>query len=74
MLTCLSVLWPQTVLEDTLEAFAAVCVHSGFRFTPIVLFLNKKDTFKNKLKVSPLSAHMPDYKGVCACVCVCVCV
>ncbi|XP_070175902.1 G protein alpha i subunit-like [Littorina saxatilis] len=53
----------KTVLEGTLEAFSSVCHHPGFIHTPLVLFLNKKDTFKAKLKVSPLAAHWPEYKG-----------
>ena len=53
----------QTVLEDTLAAFGAVCKHEGFAYTPVVLFLNKKDVFKSKLKVSPLCKYMPEYKG-----------
>lgn len=46
-----------------MAAFALVCGHKGFASTPMVLFLNRRDVFRSKLKVSPLSAFVPDYTG-----------
>jgi len=34
-----------------------------FKDKPIILFLNKIDLFRQKLPVSPVSNHFPDYKG-----------
>ncbi|XP_076454592.1 G protein alpha i subunit-like [Babylonia areolata] len=57
-----------TALKDALEAFGVICSHESFSSTPVVLFLNKKDAFRNKLKVSPLASYMPAYKGGSDCV------
>jgi guanine nucleotide-binding protein subunit alpha len=39
-------------------------VNSGwFKYKPIILFLNKIDLFREKLIISPISAHFPDYYG-----------
>ncbi|KAK7475441.1 hypothetical protein BaRGS_00033322, partial [Batillaria attramentaria] len=53
----------KTELEEAMESFSAVCRHPGFAPTPVVLFLNRRDIFRNKLKVSSLAKAMPDYKG-----------
>ena len=34
-----------------------------FKRKPIILFLNKMDLFKEKLAISPMSKHFPDYAG-----------
>ena len=34
-----------------------------FKHKPIILFLNKIDLFRQKLAISPVSAHFPDYHG-----------
>jgi hypothetical protein len=39
-------------------------VNSGwFKHKPVILFLNKIDLFREKLALSPVSAHFPDYYG-----------
>lgn len=38
-----------------------VCKH--FEGTPVILFLNKKDLFEEKIKTVPLSGLFPDYQG-----------
>ena len=34
-----------------------------FKKKPIILFLNKIDLFREKLAVSPITQHFPDYNG-----------
>ena len=34
-----------------------------FKKKPIILFLNKIDLFREKLAISPISAHFPEYHG-----------
>lgn len=34
-----------------------------FKKKPIILFLNKIDLFREKLSVSPVTNHFPDYHG-----------
>lgn len=38
-----------------------VCKH--FEGTPVILFLNKKDLFEEKIKRVPLDTLFPDYEG-----------
>uniref|UniRef100_A0A2C9JYT3 Uncharacterized protein n=1 Tax=Biomphalaria glabrata TaxID=6526 RepID=A0A2C9JYT3_BIOGL len=53
----------QTELHDALSVFTTVSEYDGFRKSPIILFLNKKDIFQQKLKKVPLTVAFPDYKG-----------
>eukprot|EP00301_Raphidiophrys_heterophryoidea_P022823 c6886_g1_i1.p1 GENE.c6886_g1_i1~~c6886_g1_i1.p1 ORF type:complete len:350 (+),score=51.33 c6886_g1_i1:190-1239(+) len=61
--------YDQAILEDdrtnrlteTLRLFQEICSTRFFQSTPIILFLNKKDLFQQKLTHSPLSACFPDY-------------
>ncbi|KAH9499025.1 Guanine nucleotide-binding protein G(o) subunit alpha, partial [Bulinus truncatus] len=50
-------------LHDALHIFSTVSAYDGFRKSPIILFLNKKDIFQQKLKKVPLTVAFPDYKG-----------
>ena len=34
-----------------------------FKDKPIILFLNKIDLFREKLAISPVANHFPDYQG-----------
>ncbi|CAL1536794.1 unnamed protein product [Lymnaea stagnalis] len=53
----------QTELHDAMKVFTTVCAYDGFRRAPIILFLNKKDVFQQKLKKVPLTVAFSDYKG-----------
>eukprot|EP00301_Raphidiophrys_heterophryoidea_P022508 c6642_g1_i1.p1 GENE.c6642_g1_i1~~c6642_g1_i1.p1 ORF type:complete len:350 (-),score=69.63 c6642_g1_i1:281-1330(-) len=63
--------YDQAILEDdrtnrlteTLRLFQEICSTRFFQHTPIILFLNKKDIFEQKLSQSPLSACFPEYDG-----------
>ncbi|KAJ9065511.1 guanine nucleotide-binding protein subunit alpha, variant 2 [Entomophthora muscae] len=63
--------YDQTLAEDdtvnrmyeALNLFSSVCNSKWFRHTSVILFLNKTDIFREKIKVSPISKYFPDYKG-----------
>jgi GTPase SAR1 family protein len=63
--------YDQTVYEDNttnrvqeaLHLFGDICGNEVFKETPIILFLNKKDLFQEKLKKAPLKDFFPEYKG-----------
>lgn len=50
-------------LEEALNLFENICNSRWFRDTSIILFLNKSDLFKEKVKKVPLSVTFPDYTG-----------
>lgn len=50
-------------MNEALVLFETLVNGQWFKDTPIILFLNKIDLFRAKLKVSPVSAHFPDYTG-----------
>ncbi|KAI8609593.1 guanine nucleotide binding protein alpha o polypeptide [Chytriomyces sp. MP71] len=50
-------------LTESLNLFASICNHPVFKHTSLVLFLNKIDLFKEKLKTVPLQQYMPEYAG-----------
>ena len=39
-------------------------VHKGAQKTAMIVFLNKFDIFKEKIKTTPLSVCFKDYKGI----------
>eukprot|EP01132_Coremiostelium_polycephalum_P004501 gene4501-5614_t len=47
---------------ESLRVFSDVC-NSWFVNTPIILFLNKSDLFREKIKTIDLSDTFPEYKG-----------
>eukprot|EP01098_Paradermamoeba_levis_P004163 TRINITY_DN1806_c0_g1_i1.p1 TRINITY_DN1806_c0_g1~~TRINITY_DN1806_c0_g1_i1.p1 ORF type:complete len:372 (-),score=87.69 TRINITY_DN1806_c0_g1_i1:248-1297(-) len=49
-------------LQESMSIFKEV-TSKWFMDTSVVLFLNKIDLFKDKLKVYPLSDYVPQYKG-----------
>ena len=49
-------------MVDALKIFANV-LNKYFRDATIILFLNKYDLFKEKIKESPITAAFPDYKA-----------
>jgi len=55
---------PQTNrMADALEVFKDVANSKYLEKTPIILFLNKKDLFEEKIKKSDLSVCFTDYSG-----------
>merc|ERR1712153_271268 len=47
-----------------MKLFDSICNNKWFVETSIILFLNKKDLFEQKIKYSPLSICFPEYKGL----------
>eukprot|EP00478_Filoreta_tenera_P000737 GABV01000742.1.p1 GENE.GABV01000742.1~~GABV01000742.1.p1 ORF type:complete len:356 (-),score=134.66 GABV01000742.1:32-1099(-) len=52
-------------MEEALDLFAEICNSRWFRDTSIILFLNKRDLFENKITKVPLTAcpSFSDYMG-----------
>jgi len=50
-------------LVEALNLFENICNSRWFRETSIILFLNKSDIFKEKIKEVPLTTLFPDYTG-----------
>ncbi|KAI9491631.1 guanine nucleotide-binding protein alpha-2 subunit [Zychaea mexicana] len=48
---------------EALMLFDSICNSQWFVKTSMILFLNKIDIFKKKIKESPISKYFPDYKG-----------
>jgi len=49
--------------KESLELFGQTINSDIFRQTPIILFLNKVDIFRTKIKQFPLNETFPDYTG-----------
>ncbi|KAF6718864.1 Guanine nucleotide-binding protein G(o) subunit alpha [Oryzias melastigma] len=50
-------------MHESMKLFDSICNNKWFKDTSIILFLNKKDLFENKIIKSPLSICFPDYSG-----------
>ncbi|KAG2206821.1 hypothetical protein INT47_007577 [Mucor saturninus] len=50
-------------MGESLTLFQSICDMEWFAKTSIILFMNKTDLFKKKLKTSPLKTYFPKYKG-----------
>lgn len=50
-------------MHESLHLFNSICNHRFFAATSIVLFLNKKDLFEEKIKKVHLSICFPEYDG-----------
>ncbi|XP_063052186.1 guanine nucleotide-binding protein G(i) subunit alpha-1-like [Engraulis encrasicolus] len=50
-------------MHESMKLFDSICNNKWFTDTSIILFLNKKDLFENKIKKSPLTICFPEYKG-----------
>jgi len=48
---------------ESMKLFESICSNKLFINTPIILFLNKKDLFREKICQSPLTICFPEYKG-----------
>ncbi|KAK3548647.1 hypothetical protein QTP70_015929 [Hemibagrus guttatus] len=50
-------------MHESLKLFDSICNNKWFTNTSIILFLNKKDIFEEKIKKSPLTICFPEYTG-----------
>jgi guanine nucleotide-binding protein G(o) subunit alpha len=50
-------------MQESLKLFDSICNNKWFLETAIILFLNKKDLFEEKIKRSPLTICFPEYTG-----------
>ncbi|KAF9103045.1 hypothetical protein BGX29_003879 [Mortierella sp. GBA35] len=50
-------------MEEALMIFDQVCNSHWFIDTSMILFMNKTDIFRNKIKHSSIRAYFPDYSG-----------
>nr|AGJ70282.1 G protein subunit alpha o [Terebratalia transversa] len=50
-------------MQESLKLFDSICNNKWFTDTSIILFLNKKDLFENKIKKSALTVAFPEYTG-----------
>ncbi|XP_077190316.1 guanine nucleotide-binding protein G(t) subunit alpha-2 [Paroedura picta] len=50
-------------MHESLHLFNSICNHKFFAATSIILFLNKKDLFEQKIKKVHLKICFPDYDG-----------
>lgn len=53
----------QNRMQESLKLFDSICNNKWFGDTSIILFLNKKDLFEEKILRSPLSICFPEYYG-----------
>lgn len=52
-------------MQESLKLFDSICNNKWFTDTSIILFLNKKDLFEEKIRKSPLTICFPEYAGKC---------
>jgi len=50
-------------MHESLKLFDEICNSKWFAMIPIVLFLNKKDLFEEKIKKVNITVAFPDYEG-----------
>ena len=50
-------------LHESIELFSSVCHNRWFSHSCVLLFLNKKDVFDEKISYSPLNQCFADYNG-----------
>jgi len=53
----------QNRMQESLRLFNSTCNSKWFTDTSIILFLNKKDLFEEKIKRSSLNICFPEYNG-----------
>lgn len=51
-------------MMESMKLFDSICNNKWFVETSIILFLNKKDLFEDKIRHSPLTICFPEYKGM----------
>ncbi|CAG02412.1 unnamed protein product [Tetraodon nigroviridis] len=50
-------------MHESMKLFDSICNNKWFTDTSIILFLNKKDLFEEKIRRSPLTICYPEYAG-----------
>ncbi|KAK6318853.1 hypothetical protein J4Q44_G00100640, partial [Coregonus suidteri] len=50
-------------MHESMKLFDSICNNKWFTETSIILFLNKKDLFEEKITCSPLAICYPEYTG-----------
>ncbi|KAK7909673.1 hypothetical protein WMY93_014357 [Mugilogobius chulae] len=50
-------------MHESMKLFDSICNNKWFTETSIILFLNKKDLFEQKIQHSPLTICFPEYAG-----------
>jgi len=50
-------------IVEALNLFEEICNSRWFRETSMILFLNKRDLFAEKIQTVPLDLYFPEYKG-----------
>lgn len=50
-------------MHESLRLFESICNNKWFLETSIILFLNKRDLFQEKIRRSPITKAFPDYRG-----------
>jgi len=50
-------------MMESMNLFDSICNNKWFTDTSIILFLNKKDLFQEKIKKSPLTICFTEYTG-----------
>uniref|UniRef100_A0A3B1JSK4 Guanine nucleotide-binding protein G(i) subunit alpha-2 n=1 Tax=Astyanax mexicanus TaxID=7994 RepID=A0A3B1JSK4_ASTMX len=50
-------------MHESMKLFDSICNNKWFTETSIILFLNKKDLFEEKITSSPLNICFPEYSG-----------
>ena len=53
-------------MQESLKLFDSICNNKWFGDTSIILFLNKKDLFEEKILRSPLTICFTEYAGICS--------
>ena len=49
--------------DESVTLFDAICNNAFFKYTSMILFLNKTDLFSAKLASSPFNKYFPEYTG-----------
>ena len=50
-------------MHESVSLFETICASPWFKKMPMILFLNKKDLFEDKIQRSLLSNHFPSFQG-----------
>ena len=50
-------------MMESMKLFDSICNNKWFVDTSIILFLNKKDLFEEKIRKSPLTICFPEHSG-----------